>query len=73
MKYIKIVWDLIKEAGHWVSVSFKALFGNIPAVLSWIFVGLIVYFTIGKLSVFALVACYACILGLALSIKNYGK
>ena len=74
MKYIKIVWDLVKEAGHWVSVTFKALFGNIPAVLSWIFVALILYFTLKcPIALLPKLALWACIFGLVLSVKNYGK
>lgn len=75
MKYLMIVLDVIKEIGHWISVSFKALFGNIPAALCWIFVGLIIYFTIIKfpLTLLPLIALWLCIFGLALSVKMYGK
>lgn len=70
---MKKVMEVLKKVGSWVSKGFKALFGNIPAALCWIFVGLITYFTLGKLPFYTIIALYAAILGLVLSVKVYGK
>lgn len=75
MKYIEIVWSIIKEIGHWISVGFKTLLNNIPATLCWIFVGLILYITILKcpIALMPKLSLWACIFGLVLSVKNYAK
>ena len=45
MKYLRIIWDLIKEIAHWLFVGFRFALCNIHASLMWIFVLLILYFT----------------------------
>ena len=74
MKYLRIIWDLVKEIAYWFFVGFRFAFCNIHASLMWIFVLLILYFTIFRCAMDLLprLALWCCIFGLILSSKCYG-